>query len=165
MWTGMWEIAQGKFHFPRYPKIQMKSQVQTSLWRVKECTSMLKVCYKGVKKDRISIFFFYDSISKDCRKLNQHNKLLGFQTKAAGDQVSSGTAKTNNKKKTAECIIHKISHLNLISSFHLKKGKEQNYFSRNRQCLCHYITNDDIKMNFYFTSTVPKMPGFSKELK
>lgn len=153
MWRGMWEIAQGKFHSPRYPKIQMKSQVQTSLWRIKECTSMLKVSFtQGLKRTESAFFFFfYDRISKDCRQLNQHNKTSSFSNK--GSRGSGVLCHCENKqisnKRTAECIIHKISHLSLVSSFHFKKGREWNYFSRNR-CLCHNITNDDIKMNFYF---------------
>lgn len=85
MWRGMWEIAQGKFHSPRYPKIQMKSQVQTSLWRIKECTSMLKVSFtQGLKRTESAFFFFfYDRISKDCRQLNQHNKTSSFSNKGS----------------------------------------------------------------------------------
>ena len=42
MWTGMWETAGGKFHSPHSPRTQRKSQVQTSLRKVTECTAYEK---------------------------------------------------------------------------------------------------------------------------
>lgn len=65
MWTGMWETAQGKFHFPHCPKTQMKSQVQTSLWRVKEWTSVWKVKVShGGQKGQNQHFFSWEHQQK-----------------------------------------------------------------------------------------------------
>ena len=113
MWTGMWETAGGKFRSPHSPRMQRKSQVQTSLPKVTECTVYESQFHTGVKRDRISI---PSAVIASANTAAQQNFSVSKQRRQVPG-VHWHCRNKDKKPQTTECIIQKEVTLTLISSF------------------------------------------------
>ena len=130
----------------------MKSQVQTSFMEGQRTHKYVKSQFHtGVKVDRISIvlfcFVFYDR--KDRRQLNQHKETSWISDKGSrGSGVHWRCKNKHNKKEQLNALFTKYHTSVLFPVF--TSRREGNAITSPGTGNAYDITNDDIKINFYF---------------